>query len=308
MFLGFVIFNLVVGLAWGEAPKIGVLLKGKAAFFSVVEKGALEAAQAGGAEVIVKTPPTESDIGIQIRLLKVLVDQGIQALVIAPGNKDSLAGPVAEAAAKGIKIIVIDSPLSGNAASTFIGTNQRAAGEAAGEYLSSLIQNNDEVAIFKHNQGGGATEEREQGALAKLRASHTGLVIHGDIYSSTEKGVELERAKLLLTLHPKVKAIMASSTGGTLAMMKALDDANLSGQIKLVGFGFNLNPEVVQALEKGTLSGWIAQLPKEVGKKGMESALAVLAGKPVPPVIYTDFVFITKTNLNDPKVQELLKL
>ncbi len=306
--LGLVLLNFAAGMVLGAPQKIGVLMKGKSDFWTIVEKGAMEAGKAGGAEILVKTPALESDIGIQIRLLNVLVDQGIQALVIAPGNKDALASPVADAAAKGVKIVVIDSPLSGTAASTIIGTNHRAAGEAAGSLLAGLIQNGDEISILKHNQGGGATEEREVGAIEKLRSAHTGLVIHGDIYAGTEKGLEVEKSKLLLTKYPKTKAILASSTVGTMAMLKALEEMQLSGQIKLVGFGFNLNTEVVQAMEKGTLSGWVAQLPLEVGKKGIESALALLAGKQVPPVIYTDFVVITKDNINDPKVQALLKL
>ena len=57
------------------ATKIGVLLKGKAPFWTAVEKGSLEAGQAAGSEVIVKSPMSESDISVQIQLLNGLAEQ-----------------------------------------------------------------------------------------------------------------------------------------------------------------------------------------------------------------------------------------
>jgi ribose transport system substrate-binding protein len=56
------------------------------------------------------------------------------------------------------------------------------------------------------------------------------------------------------------------------------------------------------------LQGWIAQLPQEVGRKGVETAVALLKGQKMPAEAYTDCLVITKNNLKDPKVQALLSL
>ena len=273
-----------------------------------MEQGATEAGRAAGAEIIIKSPILETDVGIQTQLLNALAAQGIQALVIAPTNKDALAGPVAALAARGVKIVVIDSPLAGTVEHVFVGTNQRVAGEAAGQLLAKMVETRDEVTFFKHIQGSGATEEREIGALGKLREAHPGIVVHGDIYAGGEKGVEDQRAELVITRYPNTKAILASGTPGTMAMLKVLQQKGLAGKIKLVGFGFNLNPEVAAAIESGAMSGWIAQLPKEVGRKGVESAVALLKGQAVPAIVNTDLLVVTKENLKDPKVQALLSL
>ena len=307
-FLVTIAFVLSAGFALGAEAKIGVLLKGKSAFWSSMEQGATEAGRAAGAEIIFKSPMAETDVGVQMKLLDALATQGIQALVIAPTNKDALAGPVAALAAKGVKIVVVDSPLAGTVEHVFIGTNQRAAGEAAGQLLALMVQAKDEVTILKHYQGSGATEERELGAIAKLREAYPGLVLHGDIYSGTEKGAEEQKAELAISKYPNAKIILASSTPGTMAMLKVLQQKGLAGKIKLVGFGFNLNPEVAAAIESGAMSGWIAQLPKEVGRKGVEAAVALLKGQTVPAIVNTDFLVVTKDNLKDPKVQALLNL
>ncbi len=290
------------------APKIGVLLKGHSPFWSAVEQGATEAGQKLGAEVVVKAPMAETDIAVQIQLLNALGAQGITALVIAPCSKDALAGPVAALAAKGVKVVVIDSALDGQSSPVFVATDQRAAGETAGRLLATLVGDADEVSFLKHSQTSGATAQREAGALSALRTAHPKVAVHADIYASSERDTEVAKAHLLLTTYPATKAILASGTPGTMAMLHVLQEEKLAGAIKLVGFGFNLNPEVASAIESGALQGWIAQLPKEVGAQGVAAAVALLHGETVAPVVHTDFVAVTKSNLQDPKVQALLAL
>ena len=289
-------------------PKVGVLLKGHSAFWSAMEKGAIEAGTAAGAEVIVKAPISESDVSVQIQLLNALGAQGIAALVIAPCSKEALAAPVAALAAKGVKVVVVDSPLDGKAAGVFVATDHEAAGTAAGKLLATLVGDADEVSFLKHSQTSGATGQREAGAMAAFRETHAKSTIHGDIYASAEKDAEVEKANLLLKTYPATKAILASGTPGTMAMLRVLKEKKLGGAVKLVGFGFNLNPDVASAIQDGVMQGWIAQLPKDVGAKGVQSALALVKGETVPPVVHTDFVTITKDNLSDAKVQALLAL
>lgn len=287
------------------AEKIGVLLKGRSAFWSAMEKGATESAQKLGVEVTIKSPLTESDISVQIQLLNALVAQGVQALVIAPSSKDALAGPVAAAAAKGIKIVIIDSPLEGSSA-PFVATNNTDAGTAAGKLLAALVGEGEEVSFLKHSQTSAAATLREASAYAALREARPKVVVSRDIFSGTESGHEKEKAALLLTQHPGAKVIFASGTPGTSAMLQVLTEKKLAGSIKFVGFGFDLNPTVAAAIESGAMHGWVAQLPQEIGAKGVAAAVSLLHGEPVPEKVYCDFLVVTKDNLHDAKVQALL--
>ncbi len=311
----FIRFLLIaVALSLGPASlhaaghKIGLLLKGKTKFWSACEQGVMAEGEKLGVEVIVKTPPTESDISIQIQLLNALAKQGVEAIILAPINKETLAKPTAAIAAQGIKIILVDSPLDGDIASTLISTNHHSAGEAAGKLLASFVTEADQVSLFRHDQNNAATSSRETGATEILREAYPKIQIHGDIFSGNERELQIERAKLLLTKHPASNAILASSSTGTMAMLEILSHHEPLGAIKLVGFGFNLNEEVSAALEAGTLYGWVAQQPREIGIKSLEAAVELLEGKTVPPVISVDVYIITKANLHDPKSQALLKL
>jgi ribose transport system substrate-binding protein len=230
----------------------------------------------------------------------------VQAIVVAPGHPEALNEAIARHEAAGLKVVVIDSPLLNAQSSAYVGTDQYAAGVAAGKLMASLIGPTDDVCLFRHNQNGSATAQREAGVVAALREARPEVAIRGDIYSSTVPGEEPARARVLLDRHPDARAVLASGTPGTMAMLATLADSPRAGHIHFIGFGFNLNPPVVKALETGVMHGWIAQIPEEVGAGGMRTALALLNGQAVPATTHIPFRIITKDNLRDPEVQRLL--
>jgi len=297
----------LTGIA-AETRKVGLLLKGRTNFWSTVEQGAKAAAAEAGVELIVKAPPTESDVAIQIQLLHALAAQKVECLIVAPASAEALAIPAASIALTGVKIIVLDSPLNGKTASVFIGTDHEAAGIAAGRVLASVVGDTDTVSVLRHSQGNLVTAAREDNAIAALKSAHAGVAVFSDIYLGNAKEEQVERARLLLSKHPEAKAVLASSTPGTTVLMQLLAENPKPGAIKLVGFGYNLNEAAAAALEQGTLHGWIAQLPLEMGRLAVNNAVALLNGQTVLPVVHTDFRVITKENLHDPEVQALLKL
>lgn len=289
------------------AAKIGVLLKGRSPFWASMEKGAVAAGARLGAEVVVKSPASEADVSVQIQLLNGMAAQPFDAIVIVPANKDALAAPVAALAAKGVKIVVLESPLAGDKWPVFVGTDHQLAGQAAGELVASLVGEKDEISFLNHSQTNSATMAREKAALAKVRELRPKAVVHAtDIYASAEAGKEAEKARLLLTQFPATKAVFASGTTGTLAMLAVLQEKNAAGAIKLVGFGFNLNPDIAAAIRDGKMHGWIAWQPHELGARGVEAAAALLKGETVPAFVTTDFVVVTAGNLKDAKVQALM--
>src|SRR5690554_4473915 len=111
--LGLLMTALAGPLRADDAPRIGVLLKGTSAFWSAVGEGARAVAEGNGAEALVRMPETESDIDVQIAMVGELVEAGIDALVIAPSSSVELSGAVEAAAAAGVRIVVIDTAISG---------------------------------------------------------------------------------------------------------------------------------------------------------------------------------------------------
>ena len=288
------------------APKIGVLFKDKSpGFWVLAEKGAEETAHALGAEVNVKAPPTVLDGSAQLRLLAALAAEKPDALVIAATNPESVEAAVAELAAKGVKIVTVDTPLKDGLANTFVGADQVAMAEAAAKVFLSIIVDGDEVALLRNNSVDRTVITRETTLREALKAK-SNVTFHGDIYASSEKDSEDERAVVLLTKYPGTKAVFASATRGTLSTIKAVRAKGLVGKVHVVGFGTYLPAEAAKAFEDGILVGWIAQKPKDLGVKAVQAAVALVKGETVPAVMRPDFLLVTQDNFRSAEAQALL--
>jgi len=303
--IGALILALASGVCFGAPFKIGVLLKDKTpGFWIYADKGVNEAAQALGVDVIVRAPPTVMDVGAQVRLLASLANENIDELVIAPTNPDNVEQPVAALVAKGVKVVTLDTSLREGLAQAFVGSDQGAMGEAAAKIFVALLREGDEVAVLRNNSIDRTVLEREKKVFDALKSVK--VVLHADIFASSEKDTEEDQARLLFTKYPNTRAVFASATRGTLATIKAIREKGLVGKVQVVGFGLYLPNEASTAITDGILAGWIAQQPKDLGYKGVETAVALLQGKSVSAVVHPSFLVITKENYRDPKIQAAL--
>lgn len=287
-------------------PRIGVLLKDKSPGFWVhAENGATQAAKELGADVIIKAPPSVLDASAQPRLLAALAAEKLDVLIIAPTNPDAVEAPVAELAAKGVKIITVDTPLKEGLAHTFVGADQIAMAEAAAKVFVSLLKDGDEVALLRNNSIDRTVILREE-TLRKALKARPAIVVRADVYASSEKDTEDERAMVLLSKYPNVKAVFASATRGTLSTVKAVRAKNLVGKVKVVGFGTYMPEEAAVAFQDGILYGWVAQQPKELGVKSVRAAVALAKGEKVQDTIRPDFLLVTADNFRSAEAKALL--
>jgi ribose transport system substrate-binding protein len=98
-----------------------------------------------------------------------------------------------------------------------------------------------------------------------------------------------------LAKNPDLKGIFAANLFSAEGAASGLKQAGKSN-VKIVGF--DAGPKQVEDLKAGTVQALIAQRPAEIGKQGVEQALAALQGKPTQKQIGTDFAVITKDNLD----------
>ena len=291
--------NVVAG------PKIGVLLKDRELFWAEVERGAVEAGRANNAELSIKAPSVPKMLSLQLKLMSVLEQEQMDALVIGPLlSGEEFRDAIGRLRAKGVKIVALETNLPQGLSDTFCGYNQKAMAEAAAKLFANLIKDGDEVAMLRPNAVT-SMSMRERSLLAAMKELRPKSTIDIDVMSGIQKGDEYNQAVLLLERHPNVKALITPASVESMTMIKALKEKNMAGKVLHFGFGTGLPAEVVEAIENGATQVWIAQQPRMFGFRGVEAAVALVAGKPVPPVIDVDYSVVTKENLQDPKIQAL---
>lgn len=296
-----------------EVYKIAVIPKGTThEFWKSINAGAIKAQQEFAAQgitvnIIWKGPLKEDDREQQVQVVENFVGQRVSAIVLAPLDKRGLVAPVETAVRGKIPVVIIDSALESKAQSSFVATDNREGGRIAGRNLGKLLGGKGNVILLRYAVGSASTEEREEGFLEVMKKDFPEIKL---ISTDQHAGATRDTAKrvsenLLNRFGKQVNGIFASNESSASGMLLALRDAGLAGgKVKFVAFdaGESLNA----GLRAGDVAGFVVQNPMAMGYIGVKTAVAVLRGEKVQPVIDTGVGFVTKENMNEPAIAELM--
>jgi ribose transport system substrate-binding protein len=123
-------------------------------------------------------------------------------------------------------------------------------------------------------------------------------------YSNDKPEVAAAKTTALLAAHPDLVGIFGTNLFSAEGAATGLRSAGATEKVKIVGF--DAGPKQVEDLEQGIVQALIAQKPADIGKAGVEQAIAALKGEPTQKKIGTGFVVVTKDNMNDSDVQPFL--
>lgn len=305
----FVVTALLSASATFAAPmKIGVLLKDRDLFWSAAEKGAIAAGKAAGVELIIKAPLVPNALSQQLAMLNALAKEPLDALVIAALTTDDFKAPLTALAAKGTKIVVLETRLPEGLGQTYLGYNQVLMAEDAARFFAGLVRDGDKAAMMRAISIEASVDgmtQRERALVTTFKKLHPKVTLYSDVVAGSERNDDYEKSLQLLARHPDIRAVCTPFSASSMAMIRAIKEKALAGKIFHVGFGSSLPDAVIEAIESGAMQGWIAQQPKLFGSKGVEAAIELVNGKPVPATIDVPYFIVTKANLKDPQVQAL---
>ncbi|GAB4583801.1 ABC transporter substrate-binding protein [Nocardia sp. IFM 10818] len=281
----------------GDAKKL-VLIPGVAnePFYISMQCGAEAQAEKLGYTLDTQAP-TQFDASLQTPIVTGVTANKPGAILIAPTHASAMAAPIAQAKNSGIKVIEVDTALEDTSiALSSIASDNVAGGELAAQTLSKLVGGNGSVLVINTKAGTSTTDQRAQGFEDELKRNHPGLVSLGVQYNNNEAAQAASIVTATLAAHPDLVGIFATNLSSAEGAATGLRNAGKLGQVKVVGF--DASPKQVQDLKDGTVQALIAQNPGDIGKQGVDQAVAALEGKPVTRTIRTDMIAITQENLS----------
>ncbi|WP_339314706.1 substrate-binding domain-containing protein [Paenibacillus sp. FSL R10-2734] len=272
-------------------------------FWEVMKQGVATAAKEFGADVHTVGTDTELDVDKQIELLEQAIQEKPDAIILAATDYYRLVQVAEQIKAAGITLITVDSGLNGGVSESFIATDNYEAGRKAAQELIENIHSDDQVAIMNFVQVSATAIEREKGvrdALSQNGVNH----VHDTLYSSGSAQKAYQLTVDLLKNQPHLKGIIGLNEPSTLGAGLAIMDLGLKSKVKLVGFD-NSSSEV-QLLEKEIMLGTVIQKPFTMGYLAVKTALEVVSGKKVAPIMDTGSEFITKENMYTSENEKLM--
>lgn len=245
-------------------------------FWLSVFAGAEAAATEYNLKLTITGPETEEDYEAQNRMVADAVAAGAEALVFSAIDYENNASAIDDAARAGVKIVAIDSSVASEMVSTYIGTDNYAAGRMAAQAALERVEGELTVGIVNYDISSANGQEREHGAVDLLQESGRAEVA-AVINTLAEAGQAKEDTEAMLAEHPEINVLLAFNEPTSVGAAEAVSALGLSESVFLVGFDSNV--VTVDGLQEGSVDALVVQNPYAMGYLGVESAYKLLASQ-----------------------------
>lgn len=285
-----------------SGPRVALVLKTlNNPFFIDMERGAREAAERLGIQLLVQAAERELDVEKQMQIIENLIQTRVDVLCITPSGSREILPAIAKANRAGIPVIIMDTRIDKSAAGpehrivTFIGSDNYEGGRVAGRFIVEQLGGRARVAILEGIPGHETADSRLRGFHDAIRGVE-GIQVVASQPANWERDQGYNVFQNMLQAHPNIDTLFACSDQMALGALEAIAAAGKEGQIRVIGF--DALEEARQAVAQGRMLATVAQAPSEMGRHAIESAVRVLRGEPVPEHIAVRIELITQQTLH----------
>lgn len=254
-------------------------------FFKVIGDNLTTEAAKHGYETIVVS--ADKDVAKQSNQVKDFIVRKCSAIVLSPCDSKSIIPVIQEANAAGIPVFTVDIPCNepGVKIATQIATDNFGGGKEAGHaMIEALGEAGGKVAILHFKQAESCIL-RVKGFREVIDAHNaTGkarVQIVTELEGGGAKDVGFKAAQDALQAHSDLRGFFAINDPSALGAYAALENANKTGQVVIVGF--DGQPEGKQAIKDGKIYADPIQFPDRMGIEVARAIVKHSKGETLPP-------------------------
>ena len=245
-------------------------------FWLSVFAGAEAAATEYNMKLDIIGPETEEDYETQNQMIADAVEAGTEAIVFSAIDYENNAAAIDAAARAGVRIVAIDSSVASKLVSTYIGTDNYAAGQMAAQAALDRVEGELKVGLINYDISSANGQEREHGAGDTFGKSD-----RAEIVAVVNTLAEAEQARMdtaaLLERFPEINVLLAFNEPTSVGAAEAVEELGLSEDVFLVGFDSNV--ATIDGLQEGSVDALVVQNPYAMGYLGVESAYRLVTGQ-----------------------------
>jgi len=262
----------------GEKLTVGFLLKSKGnQYFVTCEKGAQAAAEELNIDLRVDGP-INADPAKQNEIVENWITDGVDVIVAACENRDSISTALRKAQQAGIVVVTYDADAQPDARTFF--ANQATAqgiGEKLIDNAAALIGEEGEFAIITGTLTSANLNEWIDVIRARQAEKYPNMTLVGIRPCDDQKDRAQQEATNLLSAHPNLKAIVAVCSPAVPGAAEAVKQAGKAGEVKVVGLG--LPSENRAYVKEGVTQAVILWSPEDLGYLAVHAGVALANGE-----------------------------
>jgi ribose transport system substrate-binding protein len=300
----------------GAKYRIAVIPKGTSHdFWKFIHAGAVAAARERGEIEVIWDGPAKEDLRHeQQQIVERFTTEHVDAMILAPCDRQTLVHPVERAIEQRIPVVVMDSGLDlpnsildDDRYLGYIATDNRRGGSEAAIRMNELMKGkaHPKVMMIRYQAGSESTEQREDGfrTFFKSMPSITFIEARDEAGATADSAQKV--AERLLSDNKDLDGIFTPNESSTVGTLRALEVLHRTGEVRLVGF--DSSEILIEALAAGKLHGLVLQDPFGMGYLSVMRAADFVTGQPIPRnrTKYTELKVATRENMNEPAIKNL---
>jgi ribose transport system substrate-binding protein len=270
-------------------------------YWKIFESGAEKALQDFNLDGKVIAPESIYPISNQPNMLKKVLNQQPDALIVAPIDEEVTIPVLMEFMKRNIPVLFVSRDIEWEYKTAFIGPDHYALGEMSGKLLGSMLQPGDQVAIIFGLADDQAMIDRTNGAKKVLE--NIGIEVVAERSGYDELANPTPVIGSILQSYPNIKGVIATSDRLALEALGTLEEEGL----KIPVIGTDGIIEMTEFVGSGKVAATIAQNPYDMGYLSVVQAQKAIEGDSTEKIIDSGIDILTEDNAQD-KLNFLKKL
>lgn len=262
-------------------------------FYKIISEEISAKVEAEGDRLILRDPALNADR--QIAQISSMLDMGIDVLVVAPVDWESLSPVLKRAREKQVSVVVVDTNVdeSGLADCTITSDNYN-AGVLIGKYFVKQCKQ-AKVVIMTHDSAKSG-QDRVKGFIDTVKKN-------GDIKIvekiECEGQLEIAMPKLQEAIDKGIDFdnVFCLNDLASVGVVAALEENSMLGKVGV--YGVDASPDSKVLIKENMMMASVAQFPSEIGSQTADVIYSLLNGENVEKNILVPIRLITRKNVQE---------
>lgn len=208
--------------------------------------------------------PTTADPAAQADIVRSMIQQQVDVIIVAPNDPDSLAPILQEAADAGIKVATSDTDAPNSVREIFVEqASAQGIGETTAETLAQAMGGSGTAVIVSCGETAENLNTWIDIELAYWEENYPDITVLPTVYAGEDQARATQMAADLMNANPELNGIVGQCTTSAPGVAQAVKDAGRIGEVFTVGVG---TPQsMLPYLQDGSSSGSILWDVEQLG-------------------------------------------
>ncbi|SLN10819.1 D-ribose-binding periplasmic protein precursor [Roseivivax jejudonensis] len=269
-----------------------VQINQQALFFNEMNRGAQEAADELGVELVIFNANNEAFE--QNSAIETYITQGVDGIAVVAIDVNGIMPAVEQADAAGIPVVAIDAILPEGPQAAQIGVDNAQAGADLASFIGENMESEEMSLGVVGALNSYIQNVRRDGFVDNLPE---GVSVVNTVDGQNIQDVALNASENLLTANPGMNAIYGT---GEPALMGAIAAVTSQGRTEDISiYGWDLTEQVIQGIDDGYVKAVVQQDPAQMGAEAIRSLNTLADGGEVESEISVPVTIVTQDNVDD---------